>query len=388
MRCLIKRKISLNFSTFSKIISILKMKKIILKLFLVFIIVVGCNSENTVIEEVIQPPKLLNVSSPEAQGMDAQMLDVAFNEAKLKGFVDALLVFKNGYIVGEKYFNGYTQFAPHNVKSVSKSFLSVIAGTAINEGYMTLDDKMLDYFPEYVTPFLDVRKQDITVRHLLSMRMGTKADADDNYTVYTNLYNSNNWVKSIIEAPLMYNPGDVMSYNTFQTHLLSVIVSRATQKSTLAYATESLFTPMQIDVDFWEQDPQGNYFGGNSMYFTPREMLVLGMMYLNDGKLLGEQIIPKSWVDFSLTPTTNYNPPAEFGAFKNYNYAYLWWLGQINGNNMYMAYGYGGQFVAVFPGLDLIVVSTTNVDVTPSNSSLQELAVFDIISNYILPAVR
>lgn len=349
---------------------------------------VGCNSENTIIEEVIQPPKLLNVSSPEAQGMDAQMLDVAFNEAKLKGFVDALLVFKNGYIVGEKYFNGYTQFASHNVKSVSKSFLSVIAGTAINEGYMTLDDKMLDYFPEYVTPFLDARKQDITVRHLLSMRMGTKADADDNYTVYTNLYNSNNWVKSIIEAPLMYNPGDVMSYNTFQTHLLSVIVSRATQKSTLAYATESLFTPMQIDVDFWEQDPQGNYFGGNSMYFTPREMLVLGMMYLNDGKLLGEQIIPKSWVDFSLTPTTNYNPPAEFGAFKNYNYAYLWWLGQINGNNMYMAYGYGGQFVAVFPGLDLIVVSTTNVDVTPSNSSLQELAVFDIISNYILPAVR
>jgi CubicO group peptidase (beta-lactamase class C family) len=145
------------------------------------------------------------------------------------------------------------------------------------------------------------------------------------------LYSSPNWIKATIESPLAFDPGEKMRYNTFQTHLLSGIITKATQKSTLKYGKEFLFDPMGIDVDEWKQDPQGAYFGGNEMYFTSQEVALFGYLYLNHGFLNGRQIVPSAWVDSSLSPSTNNTHPNEWGAFKNYNYAHLWWLGQING---------------------------------------------------------
>lgn len=194
-------------------------------------------------------------------------------------------------------------------------------------------------------------------------------------------------MKATLESTLLYDPGERMVYNTFQTHLLAVIISRAVGRSLLDFARSSLFRRMAIDVDFWEQDPQGYYFGGNSMYFTLREMAVLGLVYLNRGRLNGRRVIPASWVELTLSPSTEFAHPNEWGAYKNHNYAYLWWLGQMNGHDLFMAYGYGGQLVVVFPGLNLIVVSTADHRVDPDTSTVQEWAIFDIISTHILPAV-
>jgi CubicO group peptidase (beta-lactamase class C family) len=220
------------------------------------------------------------------------------------------------------------------------------------------------------------------------MRMGIRGEAADGYAEYMRLYNSDNWIKTTIESPLEYPPGERMSYNTFQTHLLSGIVTKATGKSTLEYANDCLFNPIKISVDSWERDPQGYYFGGNSMHFTPQEMAVLGWLYLNNGWLNGVQIVPPAWVELTLSPSTDFTHPNEWGAFKNYNYAYLWWLGEIGGYGMFMAYGYGGQLVVVFPDLNLVVVSTARHLVDPDTSNVQEWAIFDIIARYIVPAVE
>lgn len=123
------------------------------------------------------------------------------------------------------------------------------------------------------------------------------------------------------------------------------------------------------------------------MYFTPREMAMLGFLYLNNGRLNDLQIIPSNWIELSLSPSTNFNHPNEWGAYKDYNYAYLWWLGQINEYDIFMGYGYGGQFVVAFPSLNLIVVSTANHQVDPDTSTVQEWAIFDIIAMYILPSI-
>jgi CubicO group peptidase (beta-lactamase class C family) len=330
-----------------------------------------------------------NVSTPEAQGMNHQILDSAFMQARSKGFIDGLLVIRNGCIVAEEYYNGYDESRPHNIMSVSKSFLSAITGIALQQGYIdSLEEKVLDYFPEYIYPSMDPRKYDITIKHLLTMRMGIKDEAEDNYGAYREFYNSDNWIKKTIESPLLFNPGERMRYNTFQTHLLSAIITKSSQKSTLDFAAENLFIPMNIDIDFWEQDPQGYYFGGNSMYYTPLEMAGLGFLYLNNGRLNDMQIVPSAWVALTLSPSTNNNHPNEWGAFKNYNYAYLWWLGQINEYTLFMGYGYGGQFVVVFPSLHLIVVSTANTQADPDTSTVQEWAIFDIIAKYVLPSIN
>ena len=331
---------------------------------------------------------LWDSTTPYEQGIDPQILDSAFIVAENTGFIDGLVVIRNGFLVAEDYYNGYRRSKPHIIASVSKSFLSAIAGIALYHGDIdSLEKKVLDYFPEYVYTGIDTRKHQITVRHLLTMRMGIRDESEDNYGVYWGLYNSPNWIQATIESPLAFNPGERMRYNTFQTHLLSGIITKATQKSTLAYGKEFLFDPMGIDVDGWRRDPQGIYFGGNEMYFTPQEVALFGYLYLNHGALNGKQIVPAAWVDSSLSPSTNYTHPNEWGAFKNYNSAHLWWLGQFNGEDMFMGYGYGGQFLVVFPELDLIVVSTANYFVDPEISTIQEWAIFDIISKYILPAV-
>jgi CubicO group peptidase (beta-lactamase class C family) len=321
--------------------------------------------------------------------MNPRILDSAFVHAQTAGFVDGLLVIRNGHIVAEKYYNGYDERRPHNIMSVSKSFLSAITGIAIDQGFIdSLDEKILDYFPEYVTPGIDPRKYDITIRHLLTMRMGIKDESEDDYGAYWEFYNSDNWIKKTIESPLEFSPGEKMRYNTFQTHLLSAILTKATRKSTLDFAMEFLCRPLTINIAYWDQDPQGYYFGGNSMFFTPREMAMLGYLYLKKGKLNDRKIVPASWIELTLSPSTDLKHPNEWGAFKNYNYAYLWWLGQINEIDLFMGYGYGGQFVVVFPNLDLIVVSTANPQVNPDASTVQEWAIFEIISKYILTSVN
>ncbi|MHA1988805.1 MAG: serine hydrolase domain-containing protein, partial [Promethearchaeota archaeon] len=228
-------------------------------------------------------------STPEKQGLDSELLKQAFEQGENRGFVDCILVIRNGYIVAEKYYNGYRKFIPHNVKSVSKSFLSALTGIALRDGYLdSLNVRMLDFFPEYIYPSIDPRKYHITIRHLLMMRAGIDHEQNN----YEQIYNTSNWLKTTIELPLFYDPGTKFSYNTFQTHLLSAIITKASEMSTMDFARKYLLKPIDIDVSAWHQCPQGYYFGGNNMHFTPRNMARLGYLYLNNGMLKGKQIVP------------------------------------------------------------------------------------------------
>lgn len=361
------------------------MKKIIYFLLLIPLFFINRCDKNPV--SVDSQPFSWNVSTPQAQSMNPAILDSAFIQAGKTGYIDGLLVIRNGHLVREGYFNGYTKDMPHDIRSDSKSFLSALAGIAIEKGYIkSLDDKVLDYFPEHISTITDPRKFDITIRHLLTMRMGLPDESTDNYRAYMEIYNSDNWVANTFKSPLAFAPGERMRYNTFQTHLLSVLITRTSKMSTLTFARKYLTDPMGITIDGWERDPQGYYFGGNAMQFTPREMAAFGYLYLNKGQLNGVQIIPSAWVELTLAPSTN-NRPNSWGVWKNYNYAHLWWLGQIHEYPLFMAYGYGGQFIVCFPTLNLIVVSTATYWVDNDTSTVQEWAIFDIIDRYICGAI-
>lgn len=359
------------------------MKPVLLALIL--IILMGCEKEQPQIQFI---PYAWETISPADAGMDVQLIDSAFAVASGKAYIDGLLIVKDGSIVAEAYFNGYNKDQPHNIMSVSKSMLSAITGMAFNGDFgLDLENRVLDYFPEYVNDDLDPRKHDITIGHLLTMQLGIAGESEDDYGIYSALYNSENWIKSTIEYPLIQDPGESMKYNTFITHLLSGVITKATGQSTKAFADEQLFLPMGIDIDDWEQDPQGIYFGGNSMQITPREMAVFGLMYLNNGMVNGKQIVQEAWVEQTLQPSTNFTHPNEWGTWKNYNYASLWWLGQFNGYDSFMGYGYGGQFLIVFPNLNLIIVSTAKHNVPPEATNEQEWSIFELVTRYILPSL-
>lgn len=344
------------------------------------IVITSCSDEPTGPQDVSYN---WPISTPEEQGMNSEMLSQAINQGGNLGFVDCILVIRNGHIVAENYYNGYDKDTPHDVRSVSKSFLSAMTGIALQEGYLErLDLKMLDFFPEYIYQSIDPRKFDITIRHLLMMRMGI--DGDEN--IYNQVYNSSNWVKTTIELPLLYNPGSRFLYNTFQTHLLSAIITKASGMSTMEFARRFLLSEMKIECNEWQQDPQGYYFGGNSMDFTPRDMARLGYLYMHNGNMDGKQIVPAEWVEESLTNYTGFVGQS-WGDLDNINYGYLWWLGEVKGHSVFLALGHGGQFVLNIPDLNMIVVVTAEWQLDWDTADQHERAILSIIANYIVMAV-
>lgn len=346
--------------------------------FLVICILSGCQKETGT---AVFMPFTWPVSDPVAQGLDTQFLDSAVNSCLQLGYVDGLVVVRNGYLVMEQYFNGYNAHIPHAVMSVSKSFLSAITGIALDKGLLnSLDDIMLDYFPEYVYSGMDARKFDINLHHLMTMRMGIDKEENNLFDVLA----TENWLKSTIELPLLNDPGETFCYNTLETHLLSAILQKSSRMSTLELTEHYLTSPMGITIDWWTQDPQGYYFGGSEMFFTPREMAVLGYLYMNEGRIRGTQIVPAEWVVFTLTPTWMQNSP-QWGVLTEYNYGYLWWLGKIGGIPMFMALGHGGQTVLTFPDLNLIIVTTAEENV--GWDADQTRPILDVVSRYILKSI-
>lgn len=323
------------------------------------------------------------VSAPQAQGVDAVRLENAFGAADTLDFFYSAVVVRNGYLIGERYYRGYTETSPFNVRSVSKSFLSTLVGIALDKGILSSpDQKVLLFFPEYHPATMDPRKRDVTIRHLLTMRMGIAGDHD----IYSQIWSSSNWILATWEQPLFSAPGAEFRYNTFQTHLLAVLLSRAAGENMLSFGERELFDQIGIAVRKWEQDPQGNYFGGNNMYFTTRDLARFGFLYLNGGKVEGREVVPQSWVSASLANHSGFQS-VNWGVLEEVNYGYLWWMGKVATFPVKFALGHGGQYVLLFPGLNLIVAITSDAYVGWGTADEHERAALAWVRNSLLPAV-
>jgi len=258
------------------------MKKIFLSAIIITIFSLASRNDLTDIEINTSGFKW-EVSSPNALGLNGTMLNSALSEASARGFINSVIIIRNGKIAAEKYFNGRSANSYPTIRSVSKSFLSSLIGIAVNKGILRLDQKMIDSFPEYKSSITDSRVNNITLRHLLTMRSGIKGDVE----AYFTFTSSSNWIKKIIEMPLNFDPGSKAGYSTAGTHLVSGMLTKASGMSAMDFAKKHLFEPMGIEIKAWARDPQEICFGGNDMFFTTRNMAVLGLLYLNKSKLNG-----------------------------------------------------------------------------------------------------
>jgi len=354
-----------------------QMNRAVVTLLLVTLLLQACNKNPDPEWTESQWPQ----SSPAAQGLDQKKIATAMRMAEEMDFVDGLLIIKNGYLVAERYYNGFGRDDPHQLWSVTKSFLSALVGIALDKGLIAdIDSKMMDYFPEYAYAGMDSRFYDITIRDLLTMRMGIDREQNNLIPVVT----SDNWIRETFNLPLMYDPGTKFSYNSLQSLLLSAIITKTSGMSTRQFA-ESYFTgPMGIEIFNWGSDPQGNNIGGYDLYLTPGEMAMLGFLYLNGGAIDGQQIVPQEWIDLSWQKTLAND--GSWGVLTTFNYGYHWWLGEMTGNELFMAWGMGGQFIICVPAADMIIVVTANANISWDNN--QEYPILELVSHYILTAIR
>jgi CubicO group peptidase (beta-lactamase class C family) len=316
------------------------------------------------------PTEAWRVSTPEEQDMDAallqQMLD-AIDDQFLN--IDSVIVVRNGYIVLEKYYSPYRQKDPHDTWSITKSVVSALVGIAIQAGYIpSVDDPVLDYFPERTFENNDARKRAITVEHLLTLSSGLAWDWDD-------MVSSRDWVQYTLDQPMHVEPGTEFFYSSGDAHLLSAILQAATGLNTRDFAQRYLFDPLGISDVTWKTDLEGIAKGGWGLAMKPRDMAKLGYLYLNQGAWDGQQIIPARWIEASTTRHIQVPEPVE--PWDLYM-GYLWW---VHGDGPYAAHGMKGQFIYVIPELDLVVVFTS--DITDAKFAQPQL----LIRDYVIPAV-
>ena len=338
----------------------------------------GCASESAPVDDRLQEEQRAHAATRAPTfGLDALLLAATYERAAEMPRLHSLLVARHGELLGEEYFHDYNASRRANIKSVSKSIISALIGIAIAEGHLDgLDQPIAPFFPDIIGEDSDERLRTLTLGNLLSMQAGLEPTSGRNYGAWVN---SGNWIGFALTRPFGEEPGGRMQYSTGSTHLLSAILTRATGMSTLEYARTRLARPLGIELPAWARDPQGIYFGGNDMYLRPRDMLEFGELYRNGGVADGVQVVPEEWVRDSWVQRTT-------SRYNRNGYGLGWWMRNAGGYDIYLAWGYGGQFIFIVPALELTVVTTSDAAAPREGGHNRDL--HRLVSDYLIPAAE
>jgi len=284
---------------------------------------------------------------------------------------------RHGYIVYERYFQGGRD-TPRALWSVTKSVLSTLVGIALDRGLIrSIDQPMLDFFPEFSGRPLNPEVRKITLRHLLTMSDGISGEALDFLLT-----------EGKLSGPLRHEPGTGFYYNSMSPQVLAIILTRVTGQKVRDFAMRRLFWPLGIfEVRWFEQD--GFSLGAFGLELTTRDAAKLGLLFLDRGRWAGRRIVSPEWIAEATRAQIRVPRSAEFaaltGPYFTDQYGYYWWIRPRPGAPAYMAQGFGGQFLYIIPDLDLVAVITTNDQDRKEN--LHSLAYLALIDDYLVPAV-
>lgn len=300
------------------------------------------------------------------------------------GEINSLLIWHDGSMDFESYYRGTDRDTMIQVYSVTKSITSAAIGIAYEEQEIAgLDESIFSYFPDQqqIKNF-DAQKEAITVEDLLTMQAGFQWDElstiyGNNNNDVTQLTRSRNWVKFTLDKEMAHHPGTSFAYNSGVSILLGAVLQQATGQTAEAYTAVNLFKPLGIAEWEWEQTPKGFSNTGWGLHLRPVDMLKFGQLYLQKGNWEGTQIIAKEWIEQS-TQASVY--------LDDFDYGYQWWrfadqnsiVANLAQNDVYFAWGFGGNFIFVVPHLNLVIVSTaTNFE--------ESTQFFPILNEYIFP---
>jgi CubicO group peptidase (beta-lactamase class C family) len=321
-------------------------------------------------------------STPAAEGIDASGLEAILRSIRDGSYprVDSMVVARHGRLVAEGYFNGYARETLHDLRSTGKSFTSALAGIAVERGLLIVDDPISVYVRDFEGfDNMDARKRSISVRHLLDMSSGLACDDSDPLSAGNEekMYPQRNWVKFALDLPMSFDPGTRSTYCTAGVIVLGSLVSSRAGVGLDEFAETWLFGPLDIRDVHWRRSPDGKATGGGGLKLRPRDLTKLGELYRAGGTWNGRRVLSAEWVAESRRATTNIRGDA---------YGYLWWKRGFARDGVvlqsYFTSGNGGNFVFVFPSLDLVVAFTGS----NYNSRAMDQP-FQILAERLLPIV-
>jgi CubicO group peptidase (beta-lactamase class C family) len=301
----------------------------------------------------------------------------------------SVLISRNGELIYENYFDGYNANIPHDMRSASKSISSAIVGIAKDKSFFkSVEQSIFDFLPAKYQILKDSLKSKINIQSLLTMSSGLDAiDYGINANpkspaVEDNYQKSKDWIKTILNSPMINVPNTKANYGSANPYLLGIAMDSIITSPLELFMDNNLFQKLEISNYIMFTDLNGNPYFGGGMYLTPKDMLKFGELYLNKGKWKTKRILSKKWIENSFK---NYRP-LENTKDKN-GYGYLWWHNtyQAKGKSVESieARGAGGQYIFVIPSLKTVVVVTSG---NYRNGKTQQPEM--IFENYILPYLK
>ncbi|MFZ6689649.1 serine hydrolase domain-containing protein [Undibacterium sp. SXout11W] len=302
----------------------------------------------------------------------AQTLNDVVNPADAQASnLHGVLVEQKGQVLAEHYFAGPDKLAGefwshnetfdarhlHDIRSISKSIVSLLVGIAIDQGRIpSVDTPMLDVLQPDAEPN-DPNWRRITVRHLLTMSAGLKWDEDAAVSLFSNetrMEFSSDMVQYVLHRSVAEPPGTHYVYNGGAYILLAAVLEHVTGLPLDQYARQALFQPLGITSFEWIKTSHGQFMAHAGLRLTPRDLAKIGRMILDDGNYLGHNIISKSYLNQSIR--------GHLAAEESWTYGYGWRIGNESvGNKIYTwigAFGNGGQRLFLVPDLDMVVAIT------------------------------
>jgi CubicO group peptidase (beta-lactamase class C family) len=268
----------------------------------------------------------------------------------------SLLVLRGGKIVLERYWAGHTEDTRLSIASSTKSMTAIMIGMALEEGkFKTVDQSISDFY----TPWKTTPKENITLRHMLSMTSGMNSKG---YSA--GIQSDRDQFVHNATMPLVATPGTQWRYNTAAYHMLFRLLEKATGESMENYAEKKLFGPLGMNDTQWVKNKVGDLTNYYRVECTARDMARFGLFALRGGRWKEAQLISPNFFKDAITPSQEMNPA----------YGYFWWLNARKGkapnrpgavprlrfpgspSDTIACMGARGQNIMVVPSKDLVVV--------------------------------
>lgn len=316
-------------------------------------------------------PSSLPRSTPADQGVDPaailSFLDALDERPDIE--MHSLMVVRHGRVVAEGWWAPYGAGRPQLLYSLSKSFTSTAAAFAQAEGLLELDDTVISHFPEFAADITDPRSRAVKVRHVASMAAGHTREMLGEAL----MRDPEEPVRGFLLIPPDRDPGTVFAYSQPCTYALASIIQRNAGMPLTRYLRPRLFDPLGIGHVGWHTFPPGREQGFSGLHARTEDIAKLGLLYLQQGRWEGTQLIPKEWV--AEATSVQIGNPGDPNPDWGQGYGYQFWMSRHG----YRGDGAFGQFCVILPEQDAVIVTTA--------CTLDMQAVLDAMWARLLPGL-
>lgn len=282
--------------------------------------------------------------TPESQGVSSKAVSEFVSALNTLDQAHSFILLRHGKTIASGAWEPYRLDLPHELFSLSKSFVSAAIGIAQGEGRLSIHDRLIDFFPEYLTDAVIPAMRRATLRDALTMRLG-----HDRCSFEFVDKKHGDWVKQIFESTPAWEPGERFTYNSGATFMAAAVIHKVTGQNVVDYLRPRLFEPLGIKPPQWNCSPTGINIGGWGLWLSTQDIAKFGHLILNHGCWKGKQLIPADYLEeaTSFQADNSMNEPPDW----KLGYGYQFWRCR---HNAFRGDGAAGQYALMMPDQDMV----------------------------------